>query len=70
MKPQSALGHELIHVKNHVKGKADQTGVKVIDPDTGEEKVFTKDELNTRKEENRIRDEQLDKRRAQPVIVK
>ncbi|PRY48070.1 RHS repeat-associated protein [Arcticibacter pallidicorallinus] len=70
MKPQSALGHELIHGRNYLNDKDDQTVVEVKDPDTGKVRGMTKEELNTRKAENNIRDEQLDKRRAQPRVIK
>ncbi len=71
-KPQSALGHELIHTKHAINGsdKKNSEKLRVKDPDgnNGSGKL-SKEEIRTRKEENKIRKEQLDKDRAQPIIL-
>jgi len=69
--PQSALGHELLHVKHRVDGTVDNTKVKVKDPDGNNTRgELSKEEIRTRKEENQIRREQLDKDRALPTVIR
>ncbi len=52
------LGHELAHAKSNAEGKTDFTfDPKKTDPDTGQKGVLTKDELNTRKIDSKIRKE-------------
>jgi len=70
--PQSALGHELIHVKHYIDGSAKENrdDVKVKDPDgLNSSGKLSKEEIRTRKKENLLRREQLDKDRAIPTII-
>jgi RHS repeat-associated protein len=53
---QVGLGHELLHAKHNSKGEND-TSAGMRDPD-GSGKMISKEEVRTRKEENKIRPEQ------------
>ena len=55
--PEIGLGHELEHAEHDNKGENDQSSSGKVDPD-GSGNVLSKEELNTRKDENKIRKEQ------------
>ncbi|MEO9022812.1 MAG: M91 family zinc metallopeptidase [Ginsengibacter sp.] len=63
---QVGLGHELIHADHDVNGKnTSATSSGKLDPD-GRGQTLSKEELNTRKEENQIRQEQQTPERKLP----
>jgi hypothetical protein len=55
--PEIGLGHELIHSKHYNKGLTDAKSSGKFDPD-GSGNILTKEEMNTRNDENKIRQEQ------------
>ena len=65
--PEIGLAHEAIHAGHMNKGTVDNTKeITKTDPDTGKVGKLTKEETQTRKEENIIRKEQGQKDRATP----
>lgn len=68
---QVGLGHELGHAKDGIDGEVTSEKSIVKDPDDGRRVYMAKDEIKVRKDvDNKIRDEQKAKRRAQPEIEK